>query len=103
MMKTILQKIRVDLAILEKKKDNLSPMLPRWDAQISKVLRCVKQLQIAFLFLFFRKRRAIRLLCTVVRTVYSSYHATYSIFQKDVHHHDVKESRIQSKSAFCLK
>lgn len=43
MMKTILQKIRVELAILGKKKDNLSPMFPRLDAQMSKVLRCVKR------------------------------------------------------------
>lgn len=33
MMKTILQKIRAELAILgEKRKDNLTPMFPRLDA-----------------------------------------------------------------------
>lgn len=70
MMKTILQKIRVELAILGKKKDN-SPMFPRLDLQMPKILRCVKR-TLKDCFYFFRKRRAIRLLFfTVVRTDYS--------------------------------
>lgn len=42
MIKTILQKIRVELAILGEKKDHLSPMFPWLDAPMSKALRCVK-------------------------------------------------------------
>lgn len=54
MMKTILQKIRVELAILGKKKDNLSPVFPRLDTQMSKVLRCVKR-KVTDCFSFFKK------------------------------------------------
>lgn len=60
MMKTILQKIRVELAILGKKKDNLSPVFPRLDTQMSKVLRCVKRTVTDCFSFFLRKRCAVR-------------------------------------------